>query len=80
MQVHVFTDGSPEAERMERFRDHLRVDQGDRELYERTKRELASRTWKYVQHYANAKADVVADIMSRAERTASQTSRRHQPG
>jgi GrpB-like predicted nucleotidyltransferase (UPF0157 family) len=80
VQVHVFTDGSPEVERMERFRDHLRVDQGDRELYERTKRELAARTWHYVQHYANAKSDVVADIMSRAEREASQTSQRHQPG
>jgi GrpB-like predicted nucleotidyltransferase (UPF0157 family) len=66
VQVHVFTDGSPEVDRMERFRDRLRVDRGDRELYERTKRELAARTWYYVQHYANAKSDVVADIMSRA--------------
>ena len=32
VQVHVFTDGPPEVERMERFRDHLRVDQDDRDL------------------------------------------------
>ena len=72
VQVHVFTDGSPEVERMERFRDHLRVDQKDRELYERTKRELATQRWHYVQHYANAKSDVVGEILARAERKASQ--------
>ena len=34
--------------------------------YERTKRDLAAREWKYVQHYADAKTDVVAAIMARA--------------
>ena len=34
-------------------------------LYERTKRDLAAREWKYVQHYADAKSDIVAAIMSR---------------
>ena len=47
------------------FRDHLRANEADRELYERTKRELAARRWKYVQHYANAKSEVVAEIMTR---------------
>jgi chloramphenicol 3-O-phosphotransferase len=50
------------------FRDHLRGNDADRELYERTKRELAGRRWKYVQHYANAKSEVVAEIMTRAVR------------
>ena len=48
------------------FRDWLRSDDDDRLLYERTKRDLAAREWKYVQHYADAKTDVVAAIMSRA--------------
>jgi DNA-directed RNA polymerase specialized sigma24 family protein len=38
----------------------------DRTLYERTKRELAARTWKYMQNYADAKSDVVAEILDRA--------------
>ena len=68
VNVHVFSAGCPEINRMVDFRDHLRTDRNDRGLYERTKRELAARHWKYVQHYANAKSDVVAEIMTRAQR------------
>jgi GrpB-like predicted nucleotidyltransferase (UPF0157 family) len=64
--VHVFTDGASEIQRMLGFRDWLRSHDDERLLYERTKRELAARTWKYVQHYADAKTDVVAEIMGRA--------------
>jgi GrpB-like predicted nucleotidyltransferase (UPF0157 family) len=67
VNVHVFSAGCPEVDRMVAFRDHLRADRPDRELYERTKRGLAARRWKYVQHYANAKSEVVAEIMARAE-------------
>ena len=38
----------------------------DRELYERTKRELAAREWEFVQDYADAKTDVVKEIVARA--------------
>jgi GrpB-like predicted nucleotidyltransferase (UPF0157 family) len=48
------------------FRDWLRVDEDDRLLYERTKRDLASKTWKYVQDYADAKTAVVEEILARA--------------
>ena len=64
--VHVFTEGSPEIARMLAFRDWLRSQDADRLLYERTKRELAARDWKYVQHYADAKTDVVEAIIARA--------------
>lgn len=64
--IHVFTEGAAEIGRMLRFRDWLRSHDDDRLLYERTKRELAARDWKYVQHYADAKTDVVAEIMARA--------------
>ncbi len=40
--------------------------QADRELYERTKRELAAREWRYVQNYADAKGAVVEEIITRA--------------
>jgi GrpB-like predicted nucleotidyltransferase (UPF0157 family) len=66
VQVHVFSRDCPEIERMLAFRDRLRGNDADRELYERTKRELAVRTWRYVQDYADAKTDVVEDIMTRA--------------
>jgi GrpB-like predicted nucleotidyltransferase (UPF0157 family) len=66
VNVHVFTEGAAEIHRMLAFRDWLRSHDGERRLYERTKRELAARDWKYVQHYADAKTDVVAAIMERA--------------
>lgn len=67
VNLHVFTAGSSEIERMIRFRDHLRVDPSDRELYASTKRELAARPWRQVQDFADAKTDVVAEIIARAE-------------
>src|SRR3712207_8927602 len=48
------------------FRDRLRDDPADRALYERTKRELAARDWKYMQEYADAKTAVVEAILARA--------------
>ena len=66
VNLHVFSDGCAEIARMVRFRDHLRGNEPDRLLYERTKRELARRTWRYVQHYADAKTPVVDEIMGRA--------------
>lgn len=66
VQIHVFSQGCPEIERMLTFRDQLRGNEADRSLYERTKRELAQRTWKYVQNYADAKSAVVEEIIARA--------------
>jgi GrpB-like predicted nucleotidyltransferase (UPF0157 family) len=64
--LHVFADGCAEIGRMVAFRDRLRADAQDRLLYERTKQELAARTWRHVQHYADAKGDVVREILGRA--------------
>ncbi|HUQ43343.1 MAG TPA: GrpB family protein [Candidatus Limnocylindria bacterium] len=66
VNLHVFSDGSPEIERMLRFRDHLRSHPDDRELYEQTKRALATREWRFVQDYADAKSEVVEAILGRA--------------
>src|SRR5215468_5833919 len=66
VNVHVFSRGCPEIERMLLFRDRLRSDDAERQLYERTKRDLAQREWAYVQHYADAKSDVVEAIIARA--------------
>jgi GrpB-like predicted nucleotidyltransferase (UPF0157 family) len=66
INLHVFSAGCVEIERMIGFRDHLRSNPADRALYERTKRDLAGRTWKYVQHYADAKTELVEEILERA--------------
>ena len=49
------------------FRDWLRSNADDRELYARTKRELAAKEWKYTQNYADAKSEVVGEILERAQ-------------
>ena len=67
INLHVFTTGCAEVDRMLLFRDWLRANAADRELYAGAKRELAARDWKYAQQYADAKTAVVHDIMSRAE-------------
>jgi GrpB-like predicted nucleotidyltransferase (UPF0157 family) len=67
VQVHVFSPHSSEVKRMLLFRDRLRTHAGDRNLYLRTKRELAARRWTYVQEYADAKSSVVEAILARAQ-------------
>lgn len=64
--LHVFSEGCEEIERMLLFRDWLRSHPEDRALYEKTKQELAARTWKYTQNYADAKSQVVREILARA--------------
>ena len=66
VNLHVFTSGCPEIERMLEFRDWLRASREDRELYARSKRALAEQVWKYTQNYADAKSSVVGEIMLRA--------------
>jgi GrpB-like predicted nucleotidyltransferase (UPF0157 family) len=66
VNLHVFSAGCAETARMVRFRDWLRANAPDRELYACAKRKLAARDWKYMQQYADAKTDVVEQIMTRA--------------
>jgi GrpB-like predicted nucleotidyltransferase (UPF0157 family) len=66
VNLHTFTAGCEEVDTMLLFRDHLRANAADRELYACTKRELAAYDWKYVQQYADAKTAVVQEIMERA--------------
>jgi GrpB-like predicted nucleotidyltransferase (UPF0157 family) len=66
VNLHVFSAGCPEVVRMVGFRDRCRAHPEEFERYRATKRELAARTWRHVQHYANAKSDVVEEIIARA--------------
>ena len=71
INLHVFTIGCEEIERMVRFRNWLRAHDADRDLYQLTKQELAQREWKYTQNYADAKTAVVREIIARAQAAAS---------
>jgi len=68
INLHVFSTGCREIDRMLLFRNWLRSNESDRRLYERTKRELARNNWKYTQNYADAKTTVVHDILTRAQK------------
>ena len=71
VNVHVLAPdtGGEEIERMIRFRDWLRAHPEDRDAYAAEKRRLASRSWRYVQDYADAKSTVVEQILARAARS-----------
>ncbi|MDX8030445.1 GrpB family protein [Lentzea sp. BCCO 10_0856] len=69
VNLHVFSRGCAQVRRHLVFRDWLRADSGDRELYARAKRELAAREWERVQDYAAAKGEVVLEILERAYMT-----------
>ena len=64
LNLHVLGPGSPEIERMLRFRDRLRIDAADRERYAAAKRELAARHWRHMQDYADAKSNVIEGILA----------------
>jgi len=66
VNLHVFSQGCPEIERMLLFRDWLRGNAVDRELYARTKLALAEQEWDRVQDYADAKTTIIKEILVRA--------------
>ncbi len=71
INLHVFSSGCPEIDRVLMFRDWLRTNAADRDLYARTKHALARKDWKYVQNYADAKTAVIEEILERARSTQS---------
>src|SRR6516225_893195 len=66
INLHVFSTGCPEINRILNSRDRLRSNAADRDLYERTKRDLAEKKWADVQDYADAKTAVIEEILARA--------------
>jgi GrpB-like predicted nucleotidyltransferase (UPF0157 family) len=69
VNLHVFSQGCAEIVRMLTFRDWLRSHASDRELYARSKINLAQRDWKYMQNYADAKTAVIEEIFSRIRKS-----------
>jgi GrpB-like predicted nucleotidyltransferase (UPF0157 family) len=66
VHVHAYEPGRPEVRDSLDLRDWLRVDAEDRELYAATKRMLARQQWGDMNDYADAKTQVVQDILARA--------------
>ncbi len=66
LNLHVFREDCPEIDRMLAFRDRLRTNVVERDRYAAAKRDLASRAWTYLQHYADAKSEIVEAIIAQA--------------
>ena len=66
VHVHVYEPGRPEARDYIDLRDWLRVDAEDREVYAATKRMLARQQWNDMNDYADAKTEVIYDVLARA--------------
>ena len=69
VHVHVLSSGDRAAHDYLLFRDRLRADPEDRDLYERTKRALIEQDWADMNAYAEAKTEVIAGIKERARQS-----------
>lgn len=65
VHIHVFSPDSPEIARYLTFRDRLRDDAHDRTRYERTKRRFAQESWSDMNAYADAKTEVIEEIIAK---------------
>ena len=61
--VHLHQAGDPALEQRRRLRDLLRADPVARRRYEDVKQALAGRQWPDLNHYAEAKTDVIQQIL-----------------
>jgi GrpB-like predicted nucleotidyltransferase (UPF0157 family) len=67
VHVHLLEKGDQAVTRHLVFRDHLRLDSHDRELYAHTKYALIRQGFDDMNEYSDAKTDVIAAITARAE-------------
>ena len=66
VHVHVYSRGCPEIERYLTFRNRLRNNANNRQLYESTKRRLSAEDWSDMNEYADAKGEVIEGILAQA--------------
>jgi GrpB-like predicted nucleotidyltransferase (UPF0157 family) len=66
VHIHVYSSGDQAIRDYLDLRDWLRVDGSDRSLYEAVKRDLAQRPWSDMNHYAEAKSEVIQQVLRRA--------------
>jgi len=68
VHIHIFSPGCVEVARHLAFRNHLRTHAEDRLLYEALKRNLAKEDWPDMNAYAQAKSELIEEIIARAMR------------
>lgn len=66
VHLHVYGPADPAVRDYLDLRDWLTVDGADRELYAMTKRRLAQQSWRDMNDYAEAKSEVIEDVLGRA--------------
>ncbi len=66
VHLHVYEPTAPAVQDYLDLRDWLTVDRADRERYEATKRRLAQQSWRDMNDDADAKTDVVQELLGRA--------------
>src|SRR5215813_7553693 len=66
VNLHVFSNGCPEIDRILLFRDWLRSHPADRDLYAGAKVALGQQAWESVDQYATAKTSIIREILARA--------------
>jgi GrpB-like predicted nucleotidyltransferase (UPF0157 family) len=66
VHLHVYEANRPEVRNYLELRDWLRVDADDRARYAAEKRHLAQRQWRDMNDYADAKTEVINDILTSA--------------
>jgi GrpB-like predicted nucleotidyltransferase (UPF0157 family) len=66
VHIHVYSSGEQAIRDYLDLRDWLRVDEPDRTLYAGVKRDLATRPWSDMNHYADAKSEVIQQVLGRA--------------
>ena len=78
VHIHVYSSGDQAIRDYLDLRDWLRVDEADRTRYADVKRDLARRRWSDMNHYAEAKSDVIQQVLGRARawRASAEISRR----
>jgi GrpB-like predicted nucleotidyltransferase (UPF0157 family) len=79
VHVHLWPAGSEDVERHLLFRDWLRRDERDRRDYESLKRLLAQRDYGDTNEYADAKTELIVEIMERARAWAGEVDDRGSP-
>ena len=66
VHLHIYEPGDEAVQDYLDLRDWLRQSASDRALYAATKRQLAQREWSDMNYYADAKSEVILDILGRA--------------
>jgi GrpB-like predicted nucleotidyltransferase (UPF0157 family) len=73
VHLHVCAVGSDWERRHLLLRDYLRANNADKQAYQKLKEELTKQEWETMNHYADAKSELIQEMTQRAEQWAAET-------